>query len=94
MSPRTICNKVDQLGAIQAQIKELQAQEAQLKEALKAEGVEEAVGHNFRFTCTWSEVTRIDYKGIVNQLAPSKSIIKKFTTVTEQSRVNVKSLEA
>ncbi|MEM4359819.1 MAG: hypothetical protein QXT45_04765 [Candidatus Bilamarchaeaceae archaeon] len=82
---------VDRLGLIHQQVKALQQEAADLRQKLlEAVGpAGEAEGVHFRVTVKTFEVRRIDYNGLLDELNPPSRLVKKYTTVAEQTRVDV-----
>ncbi len=80
---------IDRLGRIKAQMADLETEHEKLRQRIIAAGIEEAEGKLFRATVSHSQVPTIDYKGLLEKLAPPKRIVTRFTSIREQVRVNV-----
>ena len=59
---------VDRLGAVKAQISDLEGVEKSLRDQLVDSGVTEVEGTLFRATVSQSSVKKVDYAGIVKKL--------------------------
>lgn len=67
-TPTKLSTIIDQLGLVKAQIAELEAKEEELRNALVAAGIEEGEGKLFRCTVSTSEVSKVDYAGLITYL--------------------------
>ena len=87
LKPGTI---VDKLGQLNAEISDLQKKKLLLRgELINAAGNGPVEGKLFRATINHSEISRINYKGLIEKLAPPKRVITKFTKTVEQTNVRV-----
>ena len=78
---------VDQLGALDAQIKALTKQADTLKAAIKAQGPERYTGSEFSALVFESEGrTTTDWRAIAEKFEPSRQLITAHTTVGEPVR--------
>ncbi len=80
---------VDKLGQIRAQIADLKAAEEQLKERLLGAKVTEAEGKLFHATIVTSTVRTVDYKSLLDVLAPPEHLVQKYTTEGTRTQVRV-----
>lgn len=89
---------VDRLGIVQAEIAPLKTEEEQLKNMLRATGLEVIEGELFRATISVSEPpVKVDWEAVANDLAAkfkmeSKAfgrMINKHTTVGEAGKVRI-----
>lgn len=87
--PRGLKQAVDELGKVQAAIATLREKEEQLKEKLVKSGKDAVEGKLFRVTVSRFEVKQIDYKGLVEKLAPPPILFRRFISYDERVRVNV-----
>lgn len=86
---KTVTKLVDELGVLKSQISDLQTRETEIKDALKESGESEVEGKLFRVVVSRFNVDRVDTKGLIEHLAPSARILKKFTTSAEQIKVTI-----
>lgn len=78
---------VDQLGALDAQIKALTKQADTLKAAIKAQGPERYNGSQFSALVFESEGRTVtDWKAIAEKFEPSRQLITAHTTIGEPVR--------
>lgn len=89
MSSKKLQSVVDQLGQVKAQLAELEAIEAGLRKQLVEAGVEAVEGRLFRATVSTFEATNVNWKGLVEQLAPPERLVKKFTSTAQRTTVKV-----
>ena len=82
-----VAQAVDQLGAIDAQIKALTKQAETLKAAIKAQGPERYNGSEFSALVFESEGRTVtDWRAIAEKFEPSRQLITAHTTVGEPVR--------
>jgi hypothetical protein len=82
-----LAQAVDQLGAIDAQIKALTKQADILKAAIKSQGPERYNGSEFSALVFESEGRTVtDWKSIAEKFEPSRQLITAHTTVGEPVR--------
>lgn len=86
---KTVTKLADELGQLKAAIAELQTRETEIKDTLKESGESEVEGKLFRVVVSRFNVDRLDSKGLIEHLAPSARILKKFTTSAEQIKVTI-----
>lgn len=65
-----LCESVDQLGQINAQISALTAQANKIKKAIKESGYDEVAGHLFRAVITTKTTARLDTALVRKILSP------------------------
>lgn len=70
----------DKMGAIKAQIAQLQAEEKELKDALLNAGITEAKGYFFRVKVVEQDRTTVNYKAVLKKLKPSAQLMAAHTT--------------
>ncbi len=78
----------DALGEIKAKLAILKQREEELKTELIEAGIERIEGSLFRVCVSHSKIKRIDYRGLVERLEPSRQLVWAYTT--EQERVQVR----
>lgn len=80
---------VDELGKLHVKISRLQEQEEELKQQLIDSGVEEADGMLYHVKVIRSDVKKVNYKGLIKVLEPSKRMLGRFTKFEERIQVRV-----
>lgn len=80
---------VDQLGRVKAKIAALELEEGSLRQLLIDSGVDEAEGRLFRATVVTTGYTKVDYKGLLEELKPSARMLAKYTEVNDRTTVKV-----
>ena len=82
-----LAQAVDQLGALDAQIKALTKQAETLKAAIKSQGPERYNGSDYSALVFESEGRTVtDWKSIAEKFEPSRQLITAHTTVGEPVR--------
>lgn len=80
----------DQLGALRAQIRDLQSEQKKLEGYLKSAHITEANGRLFRVAIAYdAERKTVGWKTIAEKLEPSRQLITANTTVSVYDRVTV-----
>jgi hypothetical protein len=91
---------VDKLGQVKAEIADLEVTEKQLRDQIVETGLTEAKGKLFRATVSVSEMIKVDYRAVVEELqsklANNKVVIslvsqllKQYTDTTSRTTVKV-----
>lgn len=80
---------MDELGYIKAQIADLEAKEAELRQSLIDSGFKAAEGEFFRCTVSTVEWDRVAYKEIVEALPPSPQLKRLTTKYTSKEKKTV-----
>lgn len=83
---------VNELGRIEDEMRKLQARREEIKEQLVDAKVLGYTTNNYKVTISKYTSTRIDYARIVEYLKPSAKIIQRFTSLSNVTRMTVKSL--
>lgn len=79
-TPQELAAAVDQLAAVKAELSELQAREAELKQLLAAAGPDIIEGTQHRAAISISARTAINWQAIAQHLKPSRQLITAHTT--------------
>ena len=79
-TPQELAAAVDQLAAVKAELSELQAREAELKQLLAAAGPDVIEGTQHRAAISISARTAINWQAIAQHLKPSRQLITAHTT--------------
>lgn len=88
-----LTDMVDELGALRTRKDQLEARERELRDLLADSGQTEIVGKLYRAKVSRYDMRKIDYRGLVEKLAPSARMIRRFTKVlADQVRVTTKPL--
>lgn len=85
----TVAEIADQLGKLKARRAELDAMEQEYKQQLLDARVDRADGKLFTALVLRSDVESINYRGLVERLAPSARLVKQFTEHKERVQVRV-----
>lgn len=80
---------VDRLGELKAEISNLQQEAEKLKTLLKESDLDQVDGKLFRAKVSMFSVSRVSYKDLVAALKPSKRMLNKFTSESEQVRLSI-----
>jgi hypothetical protein len=78
-TPQELAAAVDQLAAVKAELSELQAREAELKQLLAAAGPDIIEGTQHRAAISITARTAIDWQAIAQHLKPSRQLITAHT---------------
>lgn len=79
-TPQELAAAVDQLAAVKAELSELQAREAELKQLLAAAGPDVIEGTQHRAAISITARTAINWQAIAQHLKPSRQLITAHTT--------------
>jgi hypothetical protein len=79
-TPQELAAAVDQLAAVKAELSELQAREAELKNILAAAGPDVIEGTQHRAAISITARTAINWQAIAQHLKPSRQLITAHTT--------------
>lgn len=79
-TPQELAAAVDQLAAVKAELSELQAREAELKQLLAAAGPDIIEGTQHRAAISITARTAINWQAIAQHLKPSRQLITAHTT--------------
>jgi hypothetical protein len=79
-TPQELAAAVDQLAAVKAELSELQAREAELKNILAAAGPDIIEGTQHRAAISITARTAINWQAIAQHLKPSRQLITAHTT--------------
>jgi hypothetical protein len=79
-TPMKLQREVDQLGEINAQLADLEAQKKELRSRIIESGLMELEGRLFRATVSETNKVKIDYKAITKRLEPSRQLIRAYTS--------------
>lgn len=79
-TPEALAAAVDQLAAVKAELSELQAREAELKQLLAAAGPDIIEGTQHRAAISITARTAINWQAIAQHLKPSRQLITAHTT--------------
>lgn len=83
----------DELGILRAKIASLREEQKNIEAYLKACGIDEVNGLEYRVTISYAvQRTTIDWKAIAAKLQPSRQLITAHTRMSEHDRVNVSAL--
>ena len=85
-------NIADEMGRLKVKMDELAQKYEDLRLKLIDSGEERVDGRSYYATVTHSEVSRCDYKGLVEKIQPSKRLRNQFTTVEDRTTVYVREL--
>ena len=85
----TLTAMADELGAVNADIAELQAKARELKDALIASGYDRIEGSLFAANVVVAERTTVNWKGIATKLGASRQIITANSKTSETVSVRV-----
>lgn len=84
--------RIDRLGKLKAEIADLTAKANELRDSILDEVEEgEVEGKLFRVVVSPVSTNRVDYKGLLEELKPSKRTLNKYTTVSDSVRLSVSS---
>ena len=78
---------VDQLGAVKAQIADLQAIEKELKAELSGSGFSFVDGAQYRASIHWQGHTSIDWRAIAEHFNPSRQLVTAHSSHGEPAPV-------
>lgn len=80
----------DELGALRAEIRELQSAAKAIEDRIKESGAEVVDGAHYRVTVSYAVKTaRVDWKAVAAKLNPSRQLTTAHTTVTVSDRLRV-----
>jgi len=86
-------NYADQLGALRAQIKELQDEAKAIENVLKDKGIREMDGKQYRVAVSYGvSRTSTNWKKIAERFDPSRQVIVGNTNTSYHDRVTVSAL--
>lgn len=86
MKPGSVADK---LGQVKAQISELEQKEEELRQMLIDFGIPEVEGRTYRALVIQSEVTKVDYKGICEEVKVPPKVLKAHTEVQDRTTVKI-----
>ncbi len=90
MTDRYYNRTIDRLGALRAQISELQAQAKTLENNIKAAGVDTIIeGDLFRGAVSYVDTARVDWKSVAAKLEPSHQLVTAHTKHSRTVRLTV-----